>query len=489
METDEGLPLTPEPGILIESLRDIGYSFESALADVIDNSLAAHATDISVFVRPADGLSISIVDDGDGLSRENLLKAMRLGSTSPRVVRKAGDLGRFGLGMKTASFSQCRRLTVVSRKDGSTAAFTWDLDVISGRNKWVIIERNDWESIPEVSGLGEHGTLVLWQKVDRLTGEGGSGKASVPRLISQAREHLSLVFHRFLTGEPGTPKVRISVNNTALQALDPFNVNNPATSVGTEEEIIPHVFLRPFTLPHRSMYDSQNEYDCFGLPGGYLRNQGVYLYRAKRLIIHGTWFGIAKKTALTQLARVRVDIGTDQDEAWKIDVKKVSAQPPEAVRKRLGILIHAIGAPSKRVYQRRGARLTSDAAYPLWDRIENAEKSTYSINREHPVIRAFRDKLEPEQTVAFDSVLSLIESGLPTDALFYDLANNAENVNAQNLSDDDLRRTAVAFFKGLRQMGHNYESALSVMSASEPFQSHWQETLAVLNATKERTDE
>ena len=143
MSEEEEIELDPEPGILIESLRDVGYSFNSAVADIIDNSITANSGNVSVFALPFGdgGFKVAIIDDGDGLDRDELLKAMRLGSSNPRLAREAGDLGRFGLGLKTASFSQCRRLTVVSRRDGDTSAFTWDLDTVVRSNKWTVIER------------------------------------------------------------------------------------------------------------------------------------------------------------------------------------------------------------------------------------------------------------------------------------------------------------------------------------------------------------
>ena len=331
----EQFTLNPEPSILIESLRDIGYSFNSALADIIDNSITAEATDIRVLAIPDDNFRIAVIDNGNGLDHDNLKKAMRLGSSDPRQERALNDLGRFGLGLKTASFSQCRRLTVVSRNNGMTSAFTWDLDLVVENNNWTIIEHEGVNSIPHIKQLGHNGTLVLWEKLDRLTGSRGSGKVDYARIISEAQDYLSLVFHRFLAGEKGLQRITIHVNNRELDPIDPFNTKHSATQPSPKEAITPDVQMQAFTLPHRSQYDSQQEYEKYGLDGGYLKNQGVYLYRAKRLILYGTWFGITKKTALTELTRVKIDIDVNQDEQWKIDVKKVSAQVPEVVRTRL----------------------------------------------------------------------------------------------------------------------------------------------------------
>lgn len=475
-----GIELTPEPGILIESLRDIGYSFDSALADIVDNSITAHAQTITIYALPIqDSFKVAIIDDGSGLNRQELLQAMRLGSTNPREERALGDLGRFGLGLKTASFSQCRRLTVVSRQNNKTAAFTWDLNSVVKTNSWSVEERTDFEQIFAFKELPSTGTLVLWEKVDRLTGDNGSGKVDYERIISEAQDHLSLVFHRFLSGERGLRKINISVNGYPLEPIDPFNTANDATQASPEEVVCPGVTLRSFTLPHVSTYEDKREYDRFGLVGGYLRNQGVYLYRAKRLIIYGTWFGLAKKTALTQLTRVKIDIGTDQDEVWKIDVKKVSAQMPEIVRKRVKSLIQTIGAPSRKVYRRRGARLTSPTVYPVWNRTENGEKTTYSINSEHPVLKNFRDGLDESSQQQFDSLIALIGSMLPTEALFYDLSNNAENVTSEAMNSADFARNAQTFFAALKQFKDD-EAALNSMRIIEPFQSRWEETLTAL---------
>lgn len=477
--TDD-IELTPEPRILVESLRDIGYSFNSALADIIDNSITACAKHITIFALPiADSFKVAIIDDGNGLSRSDLLQAMRLGSSNPREERATGDLGRFGLGLKTASFSQCRKLTVISRQHGEIAAFTWDLDTVVKENSWSVLERTKFDDIFAIKELPSTGTMVLWEKVDRLTGHNGSGKVDYDRVISESQDYLSLVFHRFLSGEGNTPKVNISINGRALDPIDPFNITNDATQASPEEVVCPGVTLRSFTLPHISAYQDKREYDSYGLPGGYLRNQGVYLYRAKRLIIFGTWFGLTKKTALTQLTRVKIDIGTDQDEAWKIDVKKVSAQMPEIVRNRVKALIQTIGAPSRKVYKRRGTRLTSPTAYPVWNRIENGDRTVYSINENHPIMKSFRESLDSAKQKQFDSVIALIGAMLPTEALFYDISNDAENVVSPEMGREDFNRNAKIFFTSLKQFNSD-KAALETMQSIEPYRTRWDETLAAL---------
>lgn len=480
------IALEPEPCILIESLRDIGYSFESALADIIDNSITAEAENVEIYALPVDDFKVAIVDDGQGLSKDELLQAMKLGSTNPRIERKTNDLGRFGLGMKTASFSQCRRLTVVSRKNAETTAFTWDLDLVVKENKWHVIRRTDLSEIPCIEHLGKKGTLILWEKVDRLTGNRGSGRVNYERVISEAQEHLQLVFHRYLSGETGLKRMSISVNGRPLLPLDPFNSSHKATQSLPVEQVAPGVTLQAFTLPHRSNYDSDQDYEKYGLPGGYLKNQGVYIYRAKRLIFYGTWFGLAKKTSLTQLSRVKIDIDNNQDEVWKIDVKKVSAQMPEAVRERVGALAQRIGAPSKRVYKRRGARLTSPDIYPTWvvDRVDG--KNTYRINRDHPAIAPLLESSDKDRRKDIETVLSLIEASFPKESLYYDLSNNAEKVEFPKMNEETLKNSVISFFSSLSQIGKPDETILKIMENIEIFSNNWDMVLGALGISEEK---
>lgn len=481
------LELNPEPAILVESLRDIGYSFQSALADIIDNSLAAHATKIDIFALPlqSSGFTVGIIDNGEGLGYDELFQAMRLGSSSPKEARAQDDLGRFGLGLKTASFSQCRRLTVLSRKDGRTSAFCWDLDEVVRTNQWNVIEITDTSTVQWSEMLKGTGTLVLWEKVDRIAGSRKLQSANEERLVSEAQEHLSLTFHRFIEGSHGSQKTLIRFNGHKLQPLDPFNISNPATQAGALEEISPNVELQAFTLPHVSRYEDELEYVRYGLPGGYQQNQGVYLYRANRLIIHGTWFGLAKKIPQTQLCRVCLDIGTEEDESWKIDVKKTTAQLPDIVRERIKNLMRTIGSSSRRVYRRRTAALTSPEAYPVWRRYEKDGQVFYEISGEHPILSNFRSLLDTSQQRDFDSILSFIGTALPLEALSYDLSSNGDSVNAKPMSTEDFEVVVKEFYNNLRQEKDvSEEDVTEIMQSVPPFSSRWEETAAIIGVMK-----
>lgn len=213
---------TPHAAALIEGLRDIGYSLETAISDIIDNSITAGARRIQILTETfSDEPFIAISDDGEGMTEDELVAAMRPGSRNPLATRDEPDLGRFGLGLKSASFSQCRRLTVVSRKSGNTSAAVWDLDDVAERNEWAVQLPDEFADIPGVDQLGPSGTLVLWQKLDRLTGgysHNSTRRAEViNQRIAETERHLRLVFHRFME-EP--KPLRVLLNDRLLIPLD-----------------------------------------------------------------------------------------------------------------------------------------------------------------------------------------------------------------------------------------------------------------------------
>ena len=428
---------TPRASVLIESLRDIGYTLDAALADIVDNSISADAKHVRIFAEcdPERSPVIAIVDDGAGMSEAELIEAMRPGSRSPLDERGSADLGRFGLGLKTASFSQCRRLTVVSRNGTGTAAATWDLDFVAERDEWLVQLVDDPASVPFAGELGDRGTLVLWEKLDRLrvTAPPDDKWSNFDTTVDQACRHLELVFHRFLSGEPNTPRVAMSLNGASLEPFDPFHSKHPAV---VREPNDPEVFrlgdhdikLQTFTLPHHKRL-TPAEWDHYGGPEGYVRNQGFYLYRAKRLIVWGTWFGLAKQTEMTKLARVRIDIPNGLDAEWKIDVRKASAQPPYAMRKKLRCLIETIQGTSKRVYTSRGTRRQSGQQFPFWLPMQVQNEISYRIDPEHPILAEFRDQLpDADHQARFRNILTMLSATFPFEMLFAHMGSHPHRV-------------------------------------------------------------
>lgn len=470
----------PRASVLIESMRDIGYSLETALADVIDNSITAGARTIRLLAQTSDPEPrLGILDDGSGMDAHTLLDAMRLGSSSPLEQRSSTDLGRFGLGLKTASFSQCRRLTVVTRREDELTVARWDLDYVAEAGDWLVQLPDDASEVPWAEQLGPTGTLVLWEKLDRLSGKetGDVRSAQIVRRIDQAIEHLELVFHRFLSGEPGLKKVNISINGRALSPFDPFNSKHPKTiREPADPELIRlgehDIWLQAFTLPHHSSVDAA-DWERYAGKAGYLKNQGFYVYRAKRLIIWGTWFGLTRQTELTKLSRVRIDIPNGLDSDWKIDVRKASAQPPYAVRERLRRLIETIGATSKRVYTSRGKKLVSDSRLPVWTRQQNRNQISYSINVDHPVFTDFMDRLPEGMVEEFRRIVEMAGATMPLDAVFADISGDPEKVGGNLMSDEAVAHAASATFRQLSIAGLSACDILEIMRVTEPFRSNW----------------
>lgn len=483
------LEIPPKPSPLIESIRAIGYSLSTALADLVDNCIAARAETIQILTSlETPDLKIGILDDGVGMTEEELLEAMRLGSRSPLEERAQFDLGRFGLGLKTASFSQCRVLTVVTRANGTTASARWDLDRIAESGRWQVQVPDDLTSIPWVELLGASGTLVVWEDLGLVTDDGNSGRnlTDFVRQLDEALSHLELVFHRFISGEPGHRRVSIQMNNRCLEPFDPFHSKHPATIAGPQERIrVGHddVVVQAFTLPHHGKV-TPAEWERYAGPEGYLRNQGFYVYRERRLIIHGTWFGLARQAELTKLARVRIDMPNALDGAWKIDVKKASAQLPPAVRERLRRIIEQMGAASRRVYRTRGRRLIEENRVPVWSRIQDKNQISYQINNEHPMVLDLLSRLPPEARGDLLRVIEVAGASLPMDALFADLGGDTASVVGAATSEQALRYAAVTTFDHLSKTVKSVEDVLTMMRVAEPFRSNWEHTEHILRENR-----
>ena len=477
--------IPPRPSSLIESIRAIGYSLSTALADLVDNCITARAESIQIFASlETSDPKVGILDDGVGLTEDELLEAMRLGSRSPLEERAQFDLGRFGLGLKTASFSQCRVLTVVTRTNGTTSCARWNLDHIAESGRWQVQIPDDLTSIPWTEHLGSSGTLVIWEQLGLRTANGDSGRSMVDfvRQMDEARSHLELVFHRFLSGEPGHRRVIILMNNRSLEPFDPFHSSHPATIAGPKERIrVAHedVVVQAFTLPHHGKV-TPAEWERHAGPEGYVKNQGFYVYRERRLIIHGTWFGLARQTELTKLARVRIDMPNALDGAWKIDVKKVSAQLPPPVRERLRRIIEPLGAASKRVYRTRGRRLIEENRIPVWNRVQNKNQIFYRINEEHPMVLDLLSRLPPEARGDLLRVIEVAGASLPMDALFADLGGDTTSVVGSAASEQALRYAAVTTFAHLSRTVKSIEDVLTMMRVAEPFRSNWERTEHIL---------
>lgn len=475
---------TPSAASFMESLRDIGYSLETAIADILDNSISAEATQIHIKLDlSASGHCISITDNGHGMSPTELMTAMKPGSRSPLESRSSGDLGRFGLGLKTASFSQCRKLTVVTRRNGKLSAAIWDIDYVAKKDDWILQlpEMSELDHIPHLDSLGDTGTLVVWEKLDRLEEATDSTKLSdhLYECLNIARKHLELIFHRYLDGEHPFRKVQIDINGVPLKGFDPFNSRHPATIIEREEVIKLHgvsIKVQPYVLPHFKKV-SVADWEKYAGDAGYLKNQGFYVYRAGRLIIHGTWFRLAKQAELTKLSRVRVDMPNELDHLWKIDVKKASAQPPLIVRERLKEIIGRIGGASNRVFTARGKKQVDPQINSLWARRVDKGEITYEVDTEHPTVKAFAETLDSYQERVFFSMIKAIGEYFPVHALYQDVAGDAEKVVPHKADDDALKDLMKMTCEVYREQvpGITDDELLLLLQKTEPFRSSYEQ--------------
>ncbi len=428
------LKVAPYAPTLIESMRSVGYSLQSAIADIIDNSISAGARRISVRYSPHDEPYVAVLDDGSGMEPAELTQAMRHGSRDPWGFRADNDLGRFGLGLKTASLSQCRKLTVITLKDNTVSARCWDIDLIVQREDWILYvpEPDEIEVFPLFNDLRNqgHGTLVIWQQLDRLCAGESSITRALPEKMDSVREHLALVFHRYLTGEAGLNKIEIRLNENPVISADPFLSWHSATQPLQDEliEVENHaVLIKPYILPHISKLTPADLRHAGG-EEGLRRYQGFYIYRNRRLIIWGTWFRLTRQEELSKLARVRVDIPTALDHLWTIDIKKSTAHPPEEVRQNLRRIIDKIVGTSRRVYTYRGRSTNNDKLVHSWTRMEGRDGISYIVNRRHPLVSAFTHRLSADDIKLFELVLETLERTFPADALYADMASERPRI-------------------------------------------------------------
>ena len=476
----------PKASTLMGSLRSMGYSFESAVADVVDNSISAHARNIRILFpsNPMDELALGILDDGDGMTDDVLFEAMRYGCLSAEEERSEEDLGRFGMGMKSASLSQCRRLTVISYEGKNLNGYTWDYNHIVETQDWMIqeLEAREIDELPYISRLKNQGvgTLVIWQDFDVLSNSsGGQVYSSLVDLRSSLEKSLALIYHRYLSGGASS-RLHIYINELDIKPLDPFLEQHPKTTSKKEIELdvkdssgIERIIkIRPFILPFATELKEKDKQLIGGVEN--LRaKQGFYIYRNKRLIIWGTWFGLKQRAELTKNARIRVDIPNSLDDIWSIDIKKQQASIPKQILHRLKKAVEEALDFSVRQQNYRGrTRKVNENIDYIWDRKEGRNNTFfYQINRESKLFQFVRDKMNDEDYGYLEMLLTEIENNLPIQQLYIDKSN--ECVSTPEETDDrldDLYQTAVTLAKTLMDIrSDGWESIVNDIMKSEPW--------------------
>ncbi len=377
MPAPRATAITPSAARLTESLRDIGYDFPAAVADIVDNSIMAGASRVDVAVEfDGEDSSVMIADDGAGMTANGLTEALRYGS---RRAYSARDLGRYGLGLKTASLSQCRSVTVVTKRptsagSGRTVVRELDLDLIAQWDEWLVVEP---ARSPVVARARDRladgsGTVVIWRKLDRVLPEkrpdGGWARRRLEAMAARTAEHLGVVFHRYLEGGEGRDLI-LTVNGEKVQPWNPFAPHELAREeldlqrfevvVG---DVTGTVTLQRYTLPARDQFSSPEQFEKLSGPLNWNRQQGLYIYRADRLVQWGGWNGIRGIDEHTKLARAALDFDTDLDSVFNINVAKMRVTIPPQIRQMLERPINELCSRADDRYRKTSRRAATDQA-------------------------------------------------------------------------------------------------------------------------------
>ncbi|HOU30595.1 MAG TPA: ATP-binding protein [Bacteroidales bacterium] len=344
----------------------MGYDFPTAVADLIDNSIDAGATEIHITVQfDGDKSWVSIADNGKGMSGDEIKEALRFGSETEYNMN---NLGKFGLGLKTASLSQCQVLSVASRADPEKtqiSAYCWDLNHIEKVNRWEIlpIKTDEMHHVLRDPLLTSTGTVVMWQKLDRILGYknpyGEFAKKRMAAMCRELEEHLAMVFHRFIMGESRRQTIKIFLNNNLIRPWDPFARSEAKTWIleSTEipcelEDIKGTIYIQPYILPHKDEFSTRDAWEYASGPKKWNQQQGLYIYRGDRLIQSGGWSYLRTIDEHTKLARIAISFSPDLDEAFKINVAKMRVQLPIEIQEKLKQIIEPVVRQARDRYDR-----------------------------------------------------------------------------------------------------------------------------------------
>lgn len=485
--------LPPAAAAMMGSLRGVGYDAKTAVADLVDNCVAASASKVWVQLR-WDGprSSVLIWDNGTGMSADALDKAMTLGAQPHDAVRTATDLGRFGLGLKTASLSQCRRLVVATKQRGGPAlARVWDLDVVESADDWLVETELsgalDQVDVAVLDGL-ESGTVVVWRHLDRLVGEATAddpvAMLAFQNVAKEVESHLAMTFHRFLEGP--SPRLTIYAHGEGeefrVKPWDPFYKQHPATQLLPEARrgggsAGGAVIVRGVILPHKDRIPA-GAFEAVGGPEGWVAQEGFYVYRGQRLLIAGTWLGLGtprrwNRDEQHKLARLQLDLPNSLDQEWALDIKKSRAHPPVALRDWLTRYATGVRDKAREVFVHRGSRATATDAsqfVALWY-ADSGGAPKYHINRAHPLVARCLSK-EGSHSKEVSELLDLLEATVPVHRIWLDVSAKPETPTSvtTSLSEKvvfDLARRLVN--KLAAAPGESRTTALAAVRRIEPF--------------------
>jgi len=479
----------PKASAMLEALRGLGYSTADALADIVDNSVSAGATEVRIHFSWEGGerAFITILDNGCGMNDPELEAAMRLGEKSPLDERSDSDLGRFGIGLKTASFSQCRILTVASRKQGcSVSCLRWDLDEIAARKDgvWALLEGPAPDSGSRLSILDgvSSGTLVLWEKLDRIV-TNGYVTDDFLKMIDVVETRLAMIFHRLLEGLQ--PKLRLLINDIPVEPWDPFLTGHPAKSwnspIARQWTPAGKVEVECHVLPHKDML-SPADHEAAAGPDGWNSQQGFYVYRNSRLLLAGGWLGLGygrawNREEAQKLARIRLDIPNSADADWKIDIRKATARVPVYLRPWLTKLAEDTRNRARRVFAYRGAPVPGAGGAKVeqaWTVERFKDGMRYRVDHSHPAVAAVFESAGPMLPLV-KAMLRVVEETVPVQRIWLDTAENRDTPLtgfAGEASAEVVEILKTLFDDMIGRRGMSRALAKKTLLSTEPFQKY-----------------
>lgn len=426
----------PPAKALINGIRAIGYSFSTSVADIIDNSIDAKATKIDIYSDPLiEKPYYAFLDNGLGMTYKQLINAMIFGSDRTNKVDNQLDLGRFGLGLKSASLSQCRELIVISKVHDEINAMSYNLDVIERDNDWnlIILDKDELDDLPIYNKLLSYdsGTLVIWRNFDKLENLAKNFCDTFRAAVSDSKKHVELVFHRFYE------KIEINFNNSRIERRDPFLISSvPRTQIGRINSIPMDggiITVTPYVLPYANTITNE-EKKLLGNPKSIYDEQGFYIYRNDRLIISGNWLRLNVKSENAKLARVSVDIPSSLDSQWSIDVKKSTAKIPDKIKDNIKVSLYDSIIRSKRVNNYKGTK-EQKVENKVWNRIDLRDgKVEYKINIDNPLLKELKKGLNDSSLELLNQFIAQLENFIPK----YSIKNDSIDDNIIIVNDDDI---------------------------------------------------
>ena len=415
-----------------KSLLSIGYTHYTAILDLIDNSIAAESNMIWInYEIDSQGSSIIISDNGNGMSEPKLFEAMRIASADPFQVRNNNhDLGKFGLGLKLASFSQCNNFQVISKCDKDNfCSFSWDLDIVRKFNKWLIQKEEVHNFKAEIQR--KTGTDVILKNLRDI-----NVNIDVEKIMSRLYYHLATVYGLI-------DNVEFYLNGNKVIKIDPFFTSPSSNS--TEFEPIYHndltIKVRNFQVPH---YDNLNPSDKKNFDSlkdiGML--DGIYLFRKNRLIAWSGWEGLSTNKRIVDLQRLAIYIDEEADKLFNIEVKKSQISIlDDSLRKKIIAKIKSFSHTANRPYKKRAELSLKDIA-DLWVLIKKEDKISFKLNKDSEIVKQYKNK-----QINLNEFLDLIDGTMPIDSILYYL--NTDRINREDYKEKKKTSAEILLKMGL----------------------------------------